>query len=68
MKQSADLRVLDYNGHNVFHSFSFSDLGEPVFYEGESFDPFVPEEVAKVERRTGSLWGSRHFHVNNTLY
>ena len=25
-----DLRVLDYNGHHVFHSFSFSEIGEPV--------------------------------------
>ena len=47
VKQSADLRVLDYNGHNVFHSFSFSDLGEPVFYECEPFDLFVPEEVGE---------------------
>ena len=33
LKQSDDLRVLDYDGHHVFYSFSISDLGEPVFYE-----------------------------------
>jgi hypothetical protein len=33
LKQSDDLRVLDYDGHHVFYSFSIKDLGEPVFYE-----------------------------------
>lgn len=33
VKQSDDLRVLDYNGHNVLHNFAFSELGEPVYYE-----------------------------------
>ena len=33
LKQSDDLRVLDYDGHHVFYSFSIRDLGEPVFYE-----------------------------------
>ena len=28
-----DLRVLDYNGHNVFYLFSFKELGQPVFKE-----------------------------------
>lgn len=35
VKQSDDLRVLDYNGHNIFHNFAFSDLGEPIYYEPE---------------------------------
>jgi len=34
LHQTDDLRVLDYDGHHVFHSFSVKDLGEPVFYEG----------------------------------
>ncbi|ADK84019.1 conserved hypothetical protein [Desulfarculus baarsii DSM 2075] len=28
--QEDDLRVLDYNGHNVFYNFSFGNLGQPV--------------------------------------
>lgn len=31
--QTDDLRVLDYNGHNIFANFSFAELGEPVYYE-----------------------------------
>lgn len=30
---SNDLRVLDYNGHNVFTSFSFKELGPPFYSE-----------------------------------
>lgn len=33
VKQTDDLRVLDYNGHNVFYNFRFSDMGQPVHYE-----------------------------------
>lgn len=33
VKQTDDLRVLDYNGHNVFYNFSFADFGEPIQYE-----------------------------------
>ncbi len=33
VKQSDDLRVLDYNGHTVFHNFSFSEMGEAQYYE-----------------------------------
>jgi len=33
VKQTDDLRVLDYNGHNVFYNFTFSELGEPVLHE-----------------------------------
>ena len=36
VKQTDDLRVLDYNGFSVFYNFSFSDMGEPVHYEPES--------------------------------
>ena len=34
--QTDDLRVLDYNGHHIFNTFSFSELGEPVFFEAQS--------------------------------
>ena len=33
VKQTDDLRVLDYNGHNVFQNFSFQNMGDPFFYE-----------------------------------
>lgn len=33
VKQTDDLRVLDYNGHNVFYNFTLTQLGEPIFYE-----------------------------------
>ncbi len=33
LDQSDDLRVLDYNGHQVFYHFPFSDMGEPIYYE-----------------------------------
>ena len=33
LKQSDDLRVLDYDGHHVFYKFSLSEIGQPVFYE-----------------------------------
>jgi len=35
VKQSDDLRVLDYNGHNVFYNFSFAEMGEPIYHEPE---------------------------------
>ena len=31
--QTDDLRVLDYNGHHIFKSFSFADMGKPIYYE-----------------------------------
>ncbi len=33
LKQSDDLRVLDYNGHHVMNTFAFKEMGEPTFYE-----------------------------------
>ena len=36
VQQEDDLRVLDYNGHNVFYVFSFSELGKPQFKETEA--------------------------------
>ena len=39
VKQTDDLRVLDYDGHNVFNNFSFSMLNDPFSYE-------PPERVA----------------------
>ena len=33
LKQTDDLRVLDYDGHHVFYNFSLNEIGEPVFHE-----------------------------------
>ncbi len=33
LKQTDDLRVLDYNGHNVFYSFNFSEMEKAIFFE-----------------------------------
>jgi hypothetical protein len=33
LHQEDDLRVLDYDGHHVFYSFSFREMGEPLFHE-----------------------------------
>lgn len=33
LKQSDDLRVLDYNGHHILNSFSFAEMGAPQLYE-----------------------------------
>ena len=33
LHQTDDLRVLDYDGHHVFHSFSLKELGAPIYYE-----------------------------------
>jgi hypothetical protein len=34
LKQTDDLRVLDYDGHHVFYNFSLNEIGEPIYYEG----------------------------------
>lgn len=33
LNQTDDLRVLDYNGYNVFHNFSFSEMGKPIYHD-----------------------------------
>ncbi len=33
VKQEDDLRVLDYNGHNVFYNFAFSEMGPAIMHE-----------------------------------
>jgi hypothetical protein len=33
LRQTDDLRVLDYNGHNVFYNFSFNEMGKPILHE-----------------------------------
>lgn len=36
LRQTDDLRVLDYDGHHVFINFSLDELGEPIYYDGEA--------------------------------
>jgi hypothetical protein len=33
LKQTGDLRVLDYDGHHVFYNFSLNEIGKPVYHE-----------------------------------
>jgi hypothetical protein len=35
LHQTDDLRVLDYNGHNVFYNFKFSEMSKAVYHELE---------------------------------
>lgn len=35
LHQKDDLRVLDCNGHHIFHAFEFDELGKPVFHQGK---------------------------------
>ena len=34
IRQTDDLRVLDYDGHHVFYNFSLDELGVPIYYDG----------------------------------
>jgi hypothetical protein len=33
VKQTDDLRVLDFDGHRIFYSFSLHELGSSLVYE-----------------------------------
>lgn len=33
IKQTDDLRVLDYNGYTIFNNFDFGEMGKPVFFQ-----------------------------------
>ena len=35
LKQSDDLRILDYDGHHIFKIFTFKDLESPFIYEAQ---------------------------------
>jgi hypothetical protein len=35
LRETDDLRVLDYNGVRAFRLFQLSELGEPILYEGK---------------------------------
>ena len=34
LKQTDNLRVLDYDGHHVFYNFSLDKIGKPIYHEG----------------------------------
>jgi len=46
LNQTDDLRVLDYNGHNVFYTFPFSDMERVLYHEGDA-----AEKVVLLERK-----------------
>ena len=33
LKQSDDLRVLDYDGHHVFNNFNLKEIGAPIYHQ-----------------------------------
>ena len=33
LSQTDDLRVMDIDGHHVFNSFAFDELGQPIYYQ-----------------------------------
>ena len=33
LKQTDDLRVLDYDGHHVFYNFALNEMGAPVYHD-----------------------------------
>ena len=35
LRETDDLRILDYEGSRAFRMFTFKELGEPLFYEKE---------------------------------
>ncbi len=35
LKQTDDLRVMDYDGHHVFNSFPLKQLGQPILHDLE---------------------------------
>jgi hypothetical protein len=48
LKQKDDLRVLDYDGHHVFYTFSLNELSEPIFHDIEQ--DMVSMRYAKKDR------------------
>jgi hypothetical protein len=38
LKETDDLRILDYEGCRAFRIFSFKELGEPMMYEKENVE------------------------------
>ena len=50
LRETDDLRVLDYNGDRAFKLFSFDELGPPITYEaGEARAPRPESEVRAAE-------------------
>lgn len=39
LRQTDDLRVLDFNGERAFRLFRLDELGEPIMYEGADQGP-----------------------------
>jgi hypothetical protein len=48
LKETDDLRILDYQGGRAFNMFSFSELGEPRMHEPETAH-FIREDEMEIE-------------------
>jgi hypothetical protein len=49
LRQTDDLRVLDYDGHRVFRNFTLSKLGQPIYHEPGLPDYFMLERTWRQE-------------------
>jgi len=47
LSQTDDLRVMDIDGHHVFNSFSFDELGMPIYWPAVRHEPAKEQEVAE---------------------
>ena len=54
LSQNDDLRVMDVDGHHVFKSFAFEELGPPIY--SQSLQRGVHEAVLEVKTDSEWLW------------
>ena len=54
LSQNDDLRVMDVDGHHVFKSFSFEELGPPVY--SSFWQAAAHEAASEVKTESESLW------------
>lgn len=45
LSQTDDLRIMDIDGHHVFSSFSFEEIGPPVYSKSSVTESIVPSEL-----------------------
>jgi hypothetical protein len=64
LSQKDDLRVMDIDGHHVFKSFSFEELGTPI-YSPQSLKP-GPEPVMEETSQSEWLWAKIDEYGNLT--
>jgi len=54
LSQNDDLRVMDVDGHHVFRSFSFEELGPPIYYS--FLKTRAHEAPSEVRTESEALW------------